>query len=741
MAHLQELLQHWGNAPCVIARVPPNSVSIDRTLPYGHQHDRSSSSRHSQTPLSQPPRRPSGGRDVAWHHRSASPPRHGSNLGWPSDVPMAFAPPATDSWWPSATTFKFPRLALAISSPRKDGSKTKKRIVKINDLFGSTIDVNLWESASKQRGHELKNMSTPAVVLILVVRNARVGYFNGKYEYCKSNQTCGSRNFMFPFGTAHRSCGLPSYQLDCVQNVRPVIGIGRQNYTILQIFYHNKTFKLTDDKYFQDCTFSNPIDATWDSGNSIFNIINVNNASLQVYVCGGKCLPYGSYPPEYHNLSCSPKMVTIPAATVQWSIPEEREQSCRDCEKSKGFCGYSLSNSGNFFICYCQDGPHSKQCSQGRTSKRGVVIGVAIGTAGLLIAVTGLVVCYRNSRPTSDVEQFLHDYVDEMPNRYSYSQLKKITDNFADKLGEGAYGVVYKGRLSSGNMVAVKILDHSRHSEEQFKNEVGTIGRIHHTNLVRLMGYCFEGARSALVYEYMINGSLEKFIFAEKGKEQMLNWDQLYSIALGAARGIAYLHQDCNRRIIHFDIKPHNILLDADFTPKVADFGLAKLCGKEDYHISLTATRGTPGYIAPELWYRNLGPVTDKSDIYSFGMVLLEIVGGRKNINLQASRSSQIYFPEWAFKLIENGELEKTVREVAREGGCIDDEKAIRLTKVGLWCIQHNSINRPTMRRVVQMLEGNGEDVVAPPFPFDSPPSPEAPFLSSFREEASSDTL
>ncbi|GLJ09849.1 hypothetical protein SUGI_0116980 [Cryptomeria japonica] len=370
---------------------------------------------------------------------------------------------------------------------------------------------------------------------------------------------------MFPFGTAHRSCGLPSYQLDCVQNVRPVIGIGRQNYTILQIFYHNKTFKLTDDKYFQDCTFSNPIDATWDSGNSIFNIINVNNASLQVYVCGGKCLPYGSYPPEYHNLSCSPKMVTIPAATVQWSIPEEREQSCRDCEKSKGFCGYSLSNSGNFFICYCQDGPHSKQCSQGRTSKRGVVIGVAIGTAGLLIAVTGLVVCYRNSRPTSDVEQFLHDYVDEMPNRYSYSQLKKITDNFADKLGEGAYGVVYKGRLSS--------------------------------------------------------------------------------------------------------------------------------------------------------------------------------VGGRKNINLQASRSSQIYFPEWAFKLIENGELEKTVREVAREGGCIDDEKAIRLTKVGLWCIQHNSINRPTMRRVVQMLEGNGEDVVAPPFPFDSPPSPEAPFLSSFREEASSDTL
>ncbi|XP_057827851.2 rust resistance kinase Lr10-like [Cryptomeria japonica] len=209
-----------------------------------------------------------------------------------------------------------------------------------------------------------------------------------------------------------------------------------------------------------------------------------------------------------------------------------------------------------------------------------------------------------------------------MPSRYSYSQLKKITNNFADKLGEGAFGVVYKGKLSSGTMVAVKILDQSRHSESQFMNEVATVGRIHHVNLVRLMGYCFKEARRALVYEDVVNGCMEKFIFAEKGKEQIVNWDQLYSIALGAACGIAYLHQDCNRCIIHFDIKPHNILLDAEFIAKVADFGLAKLCGKGDNHISLTTTRGTPGYVAPELWYRNLGPVTNKSDVYSFGMVL-----------------------------------------------------------------------------------------------------------------------
>ncbi|GLJ09789.1 hypothetical protein SUGI_0115900 [Cryptomeria japonica] len=252
-------------------------------------------------------------------------------------------------------------------------------------------------------------------------------------------------------------------------------------------------------------------------------------------------------------------------------------------------------------------------------------------------------------------------------------------------------------------------------------NEVATIGRIHHVHLVRLMGYCYEGNRNALVYEYMANGSLDKFIFAGREKEQILNWAQLYSIALGAARGIAYLHQDCDNRIIHFDIKPHNILLDEEFTPKVADFGLAKLCGKKKDHISMTAARGTPGYAAPEVWNRNLGPVTDKSDVYSFGMVLLEMVGGRKNVGVQVSRSSQLYFPDWAFKLMENEQLERVLRGSGKaEIECEEKEKAIRLVKVGLWCIQYTSRDRPSMSKVVQMLEGNGDDITNPPLPFNS---------------------
>eukprot|EP00253_Pinus_taeda_P017340 PITA_17340 len=386
---------------------------------------------------------------------------------------------------------------------------------------------------------------------------------------------------------------------------------------------------------------------------------------------------------------------------------------------------------------------HASTKDTGGRNMSAIIIGCSVGVALTAIALVLFILFYAKSRKpppgssTSKVEKFLKQYAYEMPTRYTYSQLKKITNNFEEKLGEGGYGVVYKGKLPNGALVAVKILDRQRHNETQFMNEVATIGWVHHINLVRLSGYCFESITSALVYEYMVNGSLEKFIFTEK-KEQVLSWEQLYSIALGAARGIAYLHQDCEKRIIHFDIKPHNILLDSDFTPKVSDFGLAKLCGKEDDHISMTAGRGTPGYVAPELCDGDMGPVTDKSDVYSFGMLLLEIVGGRKNVDLKASRSSQCFFPEWAFKLLQSGELARRLRGSAEiEVEAEDEEKARRLAKVGLWCIQYNQKDRPSMSRVVQMIEGNGDGVPNPPPCFNSPPTPENPLLCSMERSCS----
>ena len=164
-----------------------------------------------------------------------------------------------------------------------------------------------------------------------------------------------------------------------------------------------------------------------------------------------------------------------------------------------------------------------------------------------------------------------------------------MTDNFKTSLGKGGFGSVYKGKLQSGSIVAVKVLATSKANGEDFINEVATIGRIHHMNVVRLIGFCANGSKWALIYDFMPNGSLDKYIFLKRENSVYLSWGMLYKIALGIARGIEYLHRGCDMQILHFDIKPHNILLDEDFTPKVSDFGLAKLYSTDESIVSLTA--------------------------------------------------------------------------------------------------------------------------------------------------------
>ncbi|KAL7000649.1 hypothetical protein U1Q18_001802 [Sarracenia purpurea var. burkii] len=182
-----------------------------------------------------------------------------------------------------------------------------------------------------------------------------------------------------------------------------------------------------------------------------------------------------------------------------------------------------------------------------------------------------------------------------------------MTKGFKDKLGEGGYGCVYKGKLRSGSDVAIKILGKSKANGQEFINEVATIGRIHHVNVVQLIGLCATGSKRALVYEFMPNGSLEKYLFSSQEGKFSLSCKQMYDISVGVARGIKYLHRGCDMQILHFDIKPHNILLNENFTPKVSDFGLAKLYPTNNSIISLTAARGTMGYMAPELFYKNIG--------------------------------------------------------------------------------------------------------------------------------------
>ncbi|XP_040861432.1 LEAF RUST 10 DISEASE-RESISTANCEUS RECEPTOR-LIKE PROTEIN KINASE-like 2.4 [Glycine max] len=256
-----------------------------------------------------------------------------------------------------------------------------------------------------------------------------------------------------------------------------------------------------------------------------------------------------------------------------------------------------------------------------------------------------------------------------------------MTNSFKVKLGEGGFGAVYKGELLSGGPVAVKILNESKGNGEDFINEVASISRTSHVNVVTLVGFCLEGRKKALIYEFMPNGSLDKFIY-KKGLETTasLSWDNFWQIAIGIARGLEYLHRGCNTRILHFDIKPHNILLDENFCPKISDFGLAKLCPRKGSIISMSDPRGTIGYVAPEVWNRNFGGVSHKSDVYSYGMMLLEMVGGRNNINAEASHTSEIYFPDWIYKRLEQGGDLRPNGVMATE----ENEIVKRMTVVGL---------------------------------------------------------
>ncbi|XP_058183782.1 rust resistance kinase Lr10-like [Rhododendron vialii] len=322
-----------------------------------------------------------------------------------------------------------------------------------------------------------------------------------------------------------------------------------------------------------------------------------------------------------------------------------------------------------------------------------------------------------------NAKEFVKTYQSTLVTNYSYSDIKKMTTGFKEKLGEGGYGTVYKGRLSDGRLIAVKLLENYKDKGQNFLNEVTTIGRIHHVNVIRLLGFCWDGSKQALIYEYMPNKSLGDQMFQGE-RSVSLGLAKLLEIAIGVAHGIEYLHNGCDSRILHLDIKPQNVLLDQNFNPKISDFGLAKVYSRNRSAITMTGARGTIGYIAPEIFLRNLGNPSHKSDVYSFGMLLLEMIGVSKRVEVKPdvnTSSSEAYFPGWVYdRLIEEKEM-----DLERGDSIVGEEVFIarKMVMVGLWCIQMNPKDRPSMTRVVEMLCGDMEAIEMPPKPlFFSPP-------------------
>ncbi|KAL5738204.1 hypothetical protein ACOSP7_030965 [Xanthoceras sorbifolium] len=288
-------------------------------------------------------------------------------------------------------------------------------------------------------------------------------------------------------------------------------------------------------------------------------------------------------------------------------------------------------------------------------------------------------------------------------NLYTYKELSMATENFspANKIGQGGFGSVYKGRLRDGTLVAVKVLSaNSRQGVREFLTEINVIADIKHENLVKLLGCCVEGNHRILVYGYLENNSLAQKLLGHGHSSIQFNWHTRRFICIGVAQGLAFLHEEVQPHIVHRDIKASNILLDKDFMPKISDFGLAKLFPNNLTHIS-TRVAGTEGYLAPE--YAIRGQLTRKADIYSFGVLLLEIVSGSCNTNKQLPLGKQ-YLLERAWQLYERGDLVRLVDTSLNEDYNV--EEAHRYLKIALLCTQDMPKLRPSMSTVVKMLTG-----------------------------------
>ncbi|VAH21852.1 unnamed protein product [Triticum turgidum subsp. durum] len=338
-----------------------------------------------------------------------------------------------------------------------------------------------------------------------------------------------------------------------------------------------------------------------------------------------------------------------------------------------------------------------------RTKKRWIARVAVGGVAALGCAAIALYFLLRRRRRINSMNLAKGSLIS-----FKYNDLQFLTKNFSEILGVGAFGSVFKGVLPDTTIMAVKKLEGLRQGEKQFRAEVSTIGTIQHVNLIQLLGFCSEGTKRLLVYEYMPNGSLDHHLF--RSNRAPLSWSTRYQIATGVARGLTYLHEECRDCIIHCDIKPENILLGEYLIPKVADFGLAKLLGR-DFSRVLTSMRGTIGYLAPE-WISGEA-ITTKADVFSYGMMLFEIISGKRN-NMHTGTSANTFFPMLVVRKLVEGDVQTLIdSELVND---VDLRELERACMVACWCVQDSESSRPTMGEIVQILEGL-VNVEMPPVP------------------------
>lgn len=385
----------------------------------------------------------------------------------------------------------------------------------------------------------------------------------------------------------------------------------------------------------------------------------------------------------------------------------------------KVFLGFSASTS-NFNELNCIRAWEFNGEDIGDRNQKLLWVWITVPTVVAIAGVVGFFLIWRWKRSREIAEDAYPGIEDQIqcssmaPKKFRLREIKKATSNFnyQNKLGEGGFGKVYKGILGSKEIAVKRVSKDSRQGKQEFVAEVTTIGSLHHKNLVKLIGWCYERKELLLVYEFMPNGSLDKYLFgsSEGSSGQNLRWETRYSVIYGVAEALDYLHNGCEKKVIHRDIKASNIMLDSEFNARLGDFGLARtIQERNETHHSTKEIAGTPGYMAPETFLT--GRATVETDVYAFGVLIMEVVCGMRPGNACAQNDYKNSIVYWVWEMYGKGRtldgMDKRMKKETEE----DEEQAERVIVLGLACCHPNPHERPSMKTVLQVLTGE----VAPP--------------------------
>ncbi|PQQ01514.1 G-type lectin S-receptor-like serine/threonine-protein kinase [Prunus yedoensis var. nudiflora] len=535
-------------------------------------------------------------------------------------------------------------------------------------------------------------------------------------------EPCGTTIIPYPLSTGP-NCGDPMYYRFYCNNIIGQVSFMGANGEVFRVISINPSTQrfVIQVKNVDNCDPIKRVKSQQLNTSFPFNVtswcdFHLGDFSSQLSLEATNALELGWALPPEPTCTTSTNCKGWPHSTC--SLARDRKKRCL-CNANYQWSSSNLNctQEGNL-----QQTPKLEEQPRSKVPVSLILIVVVVVTSGIFLACLVSVYIWRRkitkgqdkiNRAQLDSERRVQELIDtgefkeedekgiDVP-FFDLQSILDATDNFSDanKLGQGGYGPVYKGKFLGDQEIAVKRLSRaSGQGLQEFKNEVVLIAKLQHRNLVRLRGYCVKGEEKILLYEYMPNKSLDIFIF-DHTKSMVLNWEMRFNIILGIVRGLLYLHQDSRLRIIHRDLKTSNILLDEEMNPKISDFGLARIVGGKETESNTNTVVGTYGYMSPE--YALDGTFSVKSDVYSFGVVLLEIISGKKNTGFYQSKQT-FSLINYAWRLwTENKGLElmdKTLNESCNKS------QFIKCVNVGLLCVQEDPVDRPTMSNVLTMLD------------------------------------